>query len=118
MVGLLSVSLVAAAAVMLVAAPPGGGHDPAISDWFESLKAPDTGIACCSISDCRPVSWRYVGGRVEVWIGKGAFGDEAPDAWLVVPDGAILPRIANPMGEAVACFYGGAVRCFVWGSGA
>lgn len=103
-------------------APPAGA-DPssAIANWFHDLEVPGKpGTICCSIADCRPVLWRERGGHYEVWIDHKTFDDEAingivPDDWVIVPDATVIHRTDNPMGEAVACFYRGELRCFVAG---
>lgn len=80
---------------------------------------------CCSIADCREVMYRAVGDHWEAWVDSKTFPDDgtyghghAPNAWVAVPDNAILKRHDNPTGEAVLCWYAGQVRCFVPASGA
>ena len=97
------------------AAPAGSNPDSAVSGWFRDLKAPGTGISCCDVSDCRGVRTRMVGGRLEAFIGRSEFGPAAPNDWVVVPDSARLPPGPNPVGEPVACYFGGRILCFVGG---
>ena len=99
------------------AAPAGSDPDSAVSGWFRGLRAPGTGISCCDVSDCRGVRTRIVGGRLEAFIGRSEFGLAAPDDWVAVPDDARLPPGPNPVGEPVACYYGGRVICFADGAG-
>ena len=42
----------------LTRAEPPADADPALRPWFKSLKRPGSGASCCSIADCRPVSYR------------------------------------------------------------
>ena len=89
-------------------APPEGA-DPALAPWFQSLQSP-AGTSCCSIADCRPVSYRITGDHYEVLAGRD---DHGSDVWLAVPPDVVLQRYDNPMGRPVACIYGGRVLCFV-----
>ena len=97
------------------AAPAGSNPDSAVSGWFRDLKAPGTGISCCDVSDCRGVRTRMVGGRLEAFIGRSEFGTGAPNDWVVVPNSARLLPGPNPVGEPVACYFGGRILCFVGG---
>jgi hypothetical protein len=63
------------------------------------------------------VQYRIAGDHYEVFIDRKSFGENAPDQWLAVPDKVVLHRHDNPVGEAVACYYGGEVKCFVEASG-
>jgi hypothetical protein len=47
----------------LGAAPPDGA-DPnsPLGIWYRSLRVPDTGQSCCSVSDCRPVDSAWIEG--------------------------------------------------------
>ena len=106
-------------AVLLVGAlcyaRPPENADPALAPWYQSLTSPD-GFPCCSESDCRPVKARQVDGHWEVFIDKKSFSEpnaEGTDQWEAVPPEAILEHEPNPTGSAVACWYAGAVRCFV-----
>ncbi len=69
--------------------------DPELKRWFESLKQPHTGEICCSISDCRFVSFTIENGDYEVTI---------DDFVYVVPKPAVIPSVPNPTGKAVACY--------------
>ena len=102
------------------------GHDGVNDDWYESLEVPGhDGWSCCNKHDCAPVKARIRGdGQWEAWIDKDTFPDpveyefgqgNAPNAWVVVPDEAILHGKDNPTGEPVACFYMRMIRCFVPG---
>lgn len=92
-----------------VAAPPPGA-DMTLAPWFESLRQPGTGFACCSVSDCRGTEYRIVDGHYEAQLPSGA--------WIAVPDATVLHRHDNPTGRAVLCYlpYRGVI-CFVPGSG-
>lgn len=119
-------ALVAAWAVMVQAhgEPPPGSTPGPNSTWFRSLTVPDNGTpmagaGCCSIADCRPVRTRIKNGHHEAFIDSQTFPDgHAPNAWVVVPDHVIIRNMANPVGEAVVCWYNKEVRCFVDASGA
>jgi hypothetical protein len=76
------------------AAPPAGQPvDPEMHRWFDSLKQPKTGAACCSIADCRPYESRMVGDHYEL-LDHGR--------WRPVPGDVILHR-ENKVGTAIAC---------------
>lgn len=108
-------------------------HDDEHDQWFDGLMVPGTGNSesgkpgwpCCHKDDCKPVQSRIGGrGRWEVLITSATFPDNdrnlaegrAPNGWVIVPEEAILHGKANPIGEAVACWYQGHVRCFVPGA--
>lgn len=80
------------------AAPPDGA-DPALHGWYQSLQDPVTGGSCCGAADCRhfPTS-TYTDPD-----GKTHYRVHVGDAWLPVPDNAILERVDNPTGEIVTC---------------
>ena len=87
-----------------LAAPPEHA-DPALAPWYNSLQRPSSGFPCCSIADCRPVRARTRGDRFEALI---------DGEWRVVPDKAILNRMDNPTGQAVACWRPNTgILCFV-----
>ncbi len=98
-------------------------HDGVHDEWFEGLEVPGSHMMCCSKHDCKPVDARIrADGKWEVWIDKVTFPDRegyapmeghAPDAWVMVPEAAILHGKDNPTGAPIACWYGGVVRCFV-----
>lgn len=98
------------------AEPPPGAHDPVISDWFRSLKNPETGAMCCSESDCRGVLSRIERGHLQAFIDKKSFGAQAPDAWVEVSDSAVLHQHDNPLGSDVACYFQGHILCFIQGT--
>jgi hypothetical protein len=85
--------VVSAAGTALARPPP--NPDPKLSPWFESLRQPDTGASCCSISDCRPADYRIAGDHYEAFLeGK----------WVPVPQQKVLHRLDNPTGHAVVCW--------------
>ena len=95
-----------------VAAPPENA-DPALHTWFESQTVPSgplKGSGCCSVADGRPTEYRIEGDHFEAFIGKNNWAT-APDAWLPVPQDAIL-HSSNPTGRAIVWWYGGVIRCF------
>jgi hypothetical protein len=115
--GLLALTLLLVASAAHAAPPPGA--DPSLAPWFHDLRRPGTGYPCCSEADCRNVETRAAGGRLEVFIGRDAFGSRAPDAWVSVPPAHVLTGINNPTGAPIACWAAwGGVLCFVPGSGA
>jgi hypothetical protein len=75
--------------------PPGTTPDPGLHAWFESLHQPNSGLRCCSISDCHFVAYTVVDGHYEIIVE----GDH-----YAVPAGTIVPNIENPTGRAVACY--------------
>jgi hypothetical protein len=102
------------AAVLLLALPRASiGHDAMApnAEWFQGLALPN-GAPCCSLSDCREALHRVRDGGYEVLIDE-RFPNGAGVGWVKVPAEAILEHKDNPTGSAVACFYHGAVRCFV-----
>ena len=94
------------------AEPPPCPASP-LAPWLQSLKSPHTGNSCCSVADCRPVRARAAGDHYEAFIDRDTFGPSAPNAWVAVPLEVVLPAIANPVGEPVACFRAGMLLCFV-----
>lgn len=78
-----------------LAAPPANiTPDPELSLWFKSLRQPTTDHLCCSISDCRFVTFLARDGHYEIDI----------EGWrYIVPDNTIVRGIDNPTGKAVAC---------------
>ncbi len=88
------------------AAPPADA-DPSLGPWFNSLRQPDTGISCCSISDCRNADYRVTQGAYEAFIAG---------AWRRVPPEKVLSRSDNPTGRAVVCWSPSqGVMCFLRG---
>lgn len=106
------------AATVAFSAPP-DGVDPnsPTSQWYKSLRVPDSDAACCSLADCREVDYRLVGNHYEAFISKKSFGKDAPEQWLEVPEQSRIRPMTNPTGSGVACFYGGMIRCFVEATG-
>lgn len=94
--------------------PPPGEPGP-YADWFKSLRVPNGTVPCCSVADCRHVQYRTAGDHYEAYVDNATFPG-AGDGWIAVPKEAVMPR-ANPTGEAVMCWWGGQVRCFVPASG-
>lgn len=98
------------------AAPPAiGSEDHEIlsphGPWVRSLTIPGTGSSCCDESDCRPVDARRGPSGWQVRWRPGQLPG-APTDWTDVPESAVLVR-DNPTGIPIACWHGGAVRCFV-----
>src|SRR6266852_2637035 len=77
------------------ARPPDGPLDPAISDWFKSLKQPETQMSCCSVADCRRMPYHIQDGHYEVDIEGFRY---------VVPDGTVLQGVDNPTDQSVVCY--------------
>jgi hypothetical protein len=96
-------------------AEPPPNADPSLSPWFTSLRAPSTGVSCCSISDCRTVITHEKDGKLWAFIGS-AFVN-APNAWVEIPESVMIRGRENPTGEPVVCYYGGHVACFINASG-
>jgi hypothetical protein len=89
------------------ARPPAGvTPDPALHEWYESLKEPGTTWPCCSEADCRPTDYRMGATGYEVWVDQ---------KWLTVPREKVLVGYANPVGRAVVCRSpaNGSILCFV-----
>jgi hypothetical protein len=88
-------------------APPENA-DPALAEWFQSLRQPGTGFSCCSISDCRPVSYR---------VGQNGYEVLIEEKWRPVPPEKVLSARENPLGRAVVCWTPAmGVMCFVRGT--
>ena len=98
-------------------AEPPAGSDGSLAPWFHSLTVPGSGYGCCSMADCRPVEYRMTDDHFEAYIDRKSFGEDAPDAWVRVPDEAILRRHDNPTGQAIACYFIDHILCFVEASG-
>ena len=101
--------------ILFVAAPDGA--DPALALWFRSLQVPNgfQTQSCCSMADCRNAVERIAEVRHQVFIDKKTFGADAPDAWVTVPEGAILRGKDNPTGRPVVCWSQGRILCYVPG---
>src|SRR3954454_2742711 len=115
---LAAVCLIYCCPAPLRAAPPPYA-DPALAPWFRSLHQPKTNQSCCDRSDCRTVQYRIIDGHFQAFIG-GEFArwQNPPFAWVDVPEDSILHRHDNPTGEAVACWSGRTIICFIEGNGA
>lgn len=99
-----------------LAAPPAIGSDDhqilsPHGPWVRSLTVPGSNASCCDESDCRPVDARRGPNGWQVRWRPGQLPG-APTEWTDVPESAVLVR-DNPTGIPIACWYGGAVRCFV-----
>jgi len=85
--------------VLLALSPDGWGHlpdtGPEIDTWFEQLIAPDTGVPCCDLIDCRPVASR-----------PGPEGWQAlvDGAWMPIPQDKVVTDTVNPLRSAVLCW--------------
>src|SRR3569833_2223997 len=105
-----------------MAVPPPDA-DMTFAPWYKGLTIPQNGstsagLSCCDVSDCRPVQYRTSGDHFEAFVDTKTFPNQsAPNKWLTVPDNTVLKPKDNPTGEAVLCFFQGAVRCFVPASG-
>jgi hypothetical protein len=80
-----------------VAHPPPNA-DPALHEWFESLKQPHTGVGCCAESDCRILTndqWRTTQNGYQIRVRR---------FWINVPPDKVLQHQPNPTGSAVACY--------------
>ena len=63
------------------------GHDhDKLHHWYETLRQPGTGYACCDNKDCRPTTARLRDGVIEVLV---------DGEWTRVPPSTILSR-ASP----------------------
>lgn len=91
--------------VMLALAAPPENADPALSQWFRSLRQPGTGISCCSMADCRTTEYRVIANGYEALI---------DGTWRTVPPDRVLDHTDNPTGRAVVCYLPSkGVLCFV-----
>lgn len=92
---------------------PAAAHDPAspqYDGWYASLMTRD-GYSCCNRTDCLPTDYRLGPDGYEALIDERFPGVTSP-RWERVPGDAVLAR-ENPTGSAVACWFGGRIRCFV-----
>jgi hypothetical protein len=81
------------------------GNSAEVDSWFEHLHAPDTGVPCCNLTDCTPVSSRLGAEGWEAWTGG---------RWIPVPDEKVMADTVNPLEQAVLCWsrtFG--LTCFV-----
>ena len=99
-------AVIAGTALAWARPPEGGPVDPALHDWYESLKEPGTNFPCCSIADCRPVDYKLDPGGYEALV---------ETRWVRVPDDKILHGKPNPTGRGVLCRspISGTILCFV-----
>lgn len=106
--------LAVVASTAVAAPPPVGSEDWEIlephAEWIKGLTA--AGMRCCDWSDTRPVRVRTVGDGWQVWLRKGQIEGAPAEQWLDVPPEAIIHG-ENPVGMAIASWWGGKVRCFV-----
>jgi hypothetical protein len=73
--------------------PPGSVESDDLApfaDWLKGLRSPRTLVRCCDLSDCRLVQYRIRAEHYEAYIGSDTW-EGAPDAWLVVPEGVVIP---------------------------
>lgn len=109
------VLLLAAALASLSLAPalasPPAKTDPALAPWFQSLRNPALGISCCAEAGGHilgDADWCVVGNTYQLRISG---------EWQDVPAGAVLDRVDNPTGGAVAFYPPGVdhppVYCFI-----
>jgi hypothetical protein len=101
-----AVAAVAGTALAWARPPEGVVVDPALHDWYESLKEPGTTYPCCSIADCRPTEYRLGGNGYEAFLDR---------QWVKIPDERVITGQSNPIGRAVVCRSpaNGAILCFV-----
>ena len=110
----LALSVCAAGAAAANPGAPAGG-DPAIAAWIDDLQNPATGLSCDNFDPhlVGQADWRYDGGHYQIRIA---------DRWRDVPAPAVIDRIDNPTGNAVAFYVDAAdhdgsvaplVYCFV-----
>jgi hypothetical protein len=103
-------------AMMMAHAHSPEDTDPAMADWFRSLKY-DSGKgwegSCCSDKDCFTLTaddLRVVDSHYEV-------RDPEGQGWLPVPAAHVLKRYDNPTGKVVACVSSHQVLCLVRAAG-
>ncbi len=103
---------------ILVASVATLAHDSEeqFADWYLSLKAPESGMSCCSMRrDCATIDDYHGSATV-----PGGYEVLFEGEWLAVSPSAVLQRSDNPTGHAVLCVShqnGKPVaRCFVRGS--
>ena len=146
MVYLVFIAMILIAVFMWAALNRARAHDmdEPNAGWYRSLMVPGTenshgfgvgGLPCCSggrgdpNDDCKNVDTRPVtdaDGSVhwEAFASSKLFPDtptasmqgHAPDAWVRVPDEAILHGKNNPTDAPVGCWYMRRWRCFIEGS--
>lgn len=100
--------------VVTVAAKDSGQYaqsDPAVREWFKSVKN-KSGVSCCDISD---------GHRTEEERRGNSYWVPINGNWTRVPDEAVIYDAGNPVGQAVVWYSAYSneihIRCFVPGAG-
>ena len=68
--------------------------NPARSQWFRSLRQPDTGLSCCDISDCK---------RTEADWKQGSWWANVRGLKRPVPPEKVLEKPRSIDGEAYVC---------------
>lgn len=82
-----------------------GAQDADRGAWFESLKQPDTGMSCCSISDCAATKAEWRGGQWHAVV----LGRMTP-----IPSEKIVRTPLSIDGDAYVCASPvGTIWCFV-----
>lgn len=99
--------------------PDGRYANSALSEWYRSLKQPDTGVSCCGEADAVEADeWRvHPDGSVTATVTDGR--GYMPNGMVVeVPPGKVLRGEANPTGHAILFLRrDGGAYCFVIGAG-
>ena len=102
----------------LLADDPHGGHGVGheqLHHWYLTLRAPGTGMPCCSNKDCRPTRSRIVQGVVQV---------EVDGEWTPVPVDKILSTPSPDLQSHVCApkhrypYTKGYIFCVILGMGA
>jgi len=78
------------------------GHAKYHDHFYSKLKQ-SNGISCCNDQDCRPATYRQIGGRVEFFIG---------DRWIVAPQEKVQTMV-TPDGGGHWCGIGYATFCAI-----
>ena len=107
MVRMLLAGVLMFSSISAYASPPQAGSTQAdmmapYAEWVRGLVNPNTGLGCCSLSDCRVVDYRLTADGYEAFISRETF-PYAPDLWLKVPEHVVVHK-DNPTGFAVACW--------------
>lgn len=79
--------------------------------WFESLKQPQTGASCCSLSDCLRTEQEMAGDHYRAML---------DGRWVDIPNEIVITTEGNPLGEPLLCadrHSNGRLYCFVPGGG-
>jgi hypothetical protein len=130
-------------ALLLMMATPAFAHDMSDPDaaWYQGLMVPGApgtplaGSSCCNGGkaphpDCMNVDTRQTKDsdgsvHIEAWIDSKTFPDtsyspiygHAPNAWVRVPEEAMIHGKDNPTGAPVVCWYNSSIRCYIEGTG-